>query len=331
MSEETPKPKPRRFGFFLVFALLAAGGTAGFLWWRDGKGVTTDDAFLRADVVQVAAETGGKVVEVHVVENQHVQAGDLLLVLDSTDANLRIAQAEANLAAAEADAKRADDAAAVNRSDIKTGEARLADAQRELKLQEQLTDGGASVRAAVDRARAAAQIASQSVQTARSGLIAAQAAADAARARIPAAQAAVDMARRELSLTEVRAPYPGVASKMDLQPGELVQRGQAVLALVPDERYIVANFKETDLARIHVGDPVDIEVDAFPEAKLHGKVQSIGAGTGAMFSLMPADNASGNFIKVVQRIPVRVALDEVPTYPAGLSVLVTVNDTQSAP
>lgn len=323
----TPPPAPRRsrFGAFLVLAVLVGGLVGGYLWWRGRGGVSTDDAFLRADVVQVPAEVGGRVVEVLVAENVHVDAGAPLLRLDPSDYQLKVAQAEANLAAAQADARRAEEAAAAARSDVRMGEVKRADADRERRLQEGLAAEGAAVKVAAERAAATASVASQGVSTARMALHAAVAAAEAARARIPAAEAALALARRDLALTEVRAPTAGVASKVELQPGELVQRGQTVLALVPDARYLVANFKETDLARIHPGDPVDIEVDAYPDAPLSGTVASVGAGTGAVFALLPADNATGNFIKVVQRVPVRVALaSDASRLPAGLSATVRV-------
>ncbi|MCA9494988.1 MAG: HlyD family secretion protein, partial [Myxococcales bacterium] len=140
------------------------------------------------------------------------------------------------------------------------------------------------------------------------------------------AEAALALAHQKLENCEVRAPASGVASKADLQVGELVNRGQAMLAIVPDERYVVANFKETSLSEIHPGDAVEIDVDALSGHPLEGRVESIGAGTGAVFSLLPADNASGNFVKVVQRVPVRIAFLTPPTepMPAGLSATVTV-------
>ena len=268
-------------------------------------------------------------VEVQVKEGQHVAAGDLLVRIDDTDYRLHVAQAQANLAAAEADARRAEEGAVATRSDIAMGKVRLSDAERERKLQEVLAAGGASVQAAVDRARAASAMAAQGIRTAQAGLDASQAAVAAAQARVPAAQAAVDLALRELEHCEVRAPHAGVASRVELQPGELLERGAPVLAIVPDERYVVANFKETDLERIHVGDPVKIEIDAYPQRPLAGTVESIGAGTGAVFSLLPADNASGNFIKVVQRVPIRIALRGEPPsdMAAGLSANVTVGGT----
>lgn len=312
---------------FTVVALVVVVVVGGGLWWRNAQGVSTDDAFVRADVVQVASEVSGRIVEVKVAENQHVAAGDVLYVVDRSEYELKVRQAEANLAAAVADARRAEEAASATRSDLVTGQVRLADAERELARQAQLASGGAAVQASVDRASTSKDVARQSVRTAYVGLSAAMAGVEAARSRVPAAEAALALAERELANTEIKTPSDGIASKADLQVGELVQRGQPVLAVIPDGRYVVANFKETDLADIHVGDYVSIDVDALRGADLTGAVDSIGAGTGAVFSLLPADNASGNFVKVVQRVPVRIKLDAAPdaALAAGLSATVTVH------
>lgn len=187
------------------------------------------------------------------------------------------------------------------------------------------------MRAVVDRAAALTAMAQQDVTSAQVAIAAAEVSIQAAQSRVEAAQAAVAVARRDQALTTVHAPCDGVASKVDLQPGELVQRGQAALAIVTDGRYVVANFKETDLARIHPGDAVDIDVDAFPEQPLVGTVDSVGAGTSSIFSLIPADNASSNFIKVVQRVPVRIHVDDPPSataMPAGLSANVLVKSAR---
>jgi membrane fusion protein, multidrug efflux system len=317
---ETPKKK--LFPRFLGVALSIVAAMGGFVAWRHSLGVSTDDAFVRADIVQVPAEVGARVVEVDVKENQHVEKGDLLLKLDDSDLRLKVLQAEAALAAAEADSKRAIEAALASRSDIQANQLRLKDARREAKLQTELAGGGASVQSAVDKASSTATVAAQAVTTAEAGLQANLAGQEAAAARIPAARAALDLAKRELALTEVRSPSAGTASRIELQPGELVQRGQALLAIVPDERYVVANFKETELDQIQVGAPVSIRVDAFPDTRIEGVVESLAAGTGSTFSLLPPDNATGNFIKV----PVRIALKTSLSFPlpAGLSATVQV-------
>ncbi len=317
-------PRRKLFPRFAAVAAVIAVGVGGYVAWRHAQGVSTDDAFVRADIVQVPAEVAGRVTEVVAKENAHVARGDLLLRLDDSEYRLKVAQAQAALAAAEADARRAQEASQASRSDIESAQLRLKDAKREAKLQTDLAGGGASVQSAVDRASNTATVAAQTVSSAQASLDANVAAVEAARARVPAAQAALDLAARDLSLTEIRAPADGIASRIELQPGELVQKGQPLLAVVPDERFVVANFKETDLDRIAVGARVRVEVDAYPDLDLVGSVESVAAGTGATFTLLPADNATGNFIKVVQRVPVRIALDSAPRIPAGLSATVRV-------
>ncbi len=319
-----------RLVLFLVAAVVIVACVGGYLVWRNSLGVSTDDAFLRADVVQVPAEAGGRIVEVHVAENQHVKKGDLLLKVDNTDYVLKVAQADANLKAAKEDVERARSAVVVSRSDAKKGTVRVADAKREADLQRRLAEGGASVEAAVDRASAVAALAAQDEVTVRAGIDVAEKAIDAALARVEVSSIALQLAQRDLDLTEVHAPCDGVAQKVDLQVGEMVQRGQPTLAIVPDARFVVANFKETDLSRIAVGAAVDVELDAYPDADLVGRVESLGAGTGAIFALIPADNASGNFIKVVQRVPVRISVTDpkASTYPAGISATVLVKSAK---
>lgn len=232
-----PAPPPRRrFGAFLLVAFAVSAAVGAYLWWRNQDGVSTDDAFLRADTVQVPAEIGGRIIEVLVRENQHVAAGDLVLRIDDSDLRLRLVVAEANLAAAQMDAQRAADAIAITRQDIRTAEVRTADAQREQALQQELAGAGAAVQAGVDRATTTVAVAAQGVETGRAGLKATESAAEAAKARVAAAQGAVDIARRDLTLVEVRAPASGTVSKFELQPGELVQRGQATCVLVADAR-----------------------------------------------------------------------------------------------
>jgi membrane fusion protein, multidrug efflux system len=307
-----PAPPRHRARNISLAAILVASAIVGWiLYQRYTNGASTDDAYIRADLVQISAEVSGRVVEVAVKENQAVKAGDLLVRIDDSDYKLRLAQAEANLAAAKAEANRARVATSASRSDLKTGQVRLADASRENRLQRTLAEGGAAGQAVADKAGAAEAVAAQTIETAKMGVQASSAAADSAEARLDAAQVAVDMAKRDLSLIEVRSPRDGFAAKVEPAVGELVQKGAPLLMIVPNEVYVVAAFKETDVAGIDAGDPVDVEIDAYPNARLVGRVLSVGAGTGASFSLLPADNATGNFIKVVQRVPVRIGLDVI--------------------
>jgi membrane fusion protein (multidrug efflux system) len=155
----------------------------------------------------------------------------------------------------------------------------------------------------------------------------ARAQADLAHARVQSAEAQLELARLQLSYTAVKAPADGIASKLTVHEGQLVAVGSPVIALVPTESYVIANFKETQLDKMKPGQRVDIEIDAYPGKKLEGKVESLSGGTGSSFSLLPADNASGNFVKVVQRVPVRISWTKMPELPlrAGLSVDVTVH------
>jgi membrane fusion protein (multidrug efflux system) len=158
-------------------------------------------------------------------------------------------------------------------------------------------------------------------------IAAARAQADLAHARVQSSQAQLDLARLQLSYTKVTAPADGMASKLSVHEGQQVTVGSPVIELVPVQTYLVANFKETQITKMKPGQRVNIKIDAFPGHRFVGKVESLSGGTGSSFSLLPADNASGNFVKVVQRVPVRIAFDQLPDVPlrAGLSADVTVH------
>jgi membrane fusion protein (multidrug efflux system) len=155
---------------------------------------------------------------------------------------------------------------------------------------------------------------------------AARANADLAHAHVKVSQAALDLAKLQLSYTKVLAPEDGLATKLSVQPGQMIQVGQPMAELVPDRTYVVANFKETQIGRMHPGQTARIHIDAFPGSDIEARVESLSGGTGARFSLLPPDNASGNFVKVVQRVPVRLSWVKQPSLPlrAGLSTEVTV-------
>src|SRR5262249_39585873 len=151
-----------------------------------------------------------------------------------------------------------------------------------------------------------------------------------AHARVQGAEAQLQLAKLQLGYTKIVAPADGVASKLSAHEGQLVAVGQPVIALVPTQSYVIANFKETQLAKMQPGQPADIKIEAYPGRRFRAKVESLSGGTGASFSLLPADNASGNFVKVVQRVPVRIAWDRAPEVPlrAGLSADVTVHTNE---
>lgn len=323
-----------------VFALLALGAIA----WSVRAGLhayryeETEDAYVVGHLHQVSAQTDGQVVEVLVQDNRPVQAGEVLLRLDPLVSQIAVQKAEAGVAQAQAQASQV--AAAARQADAQLTEARahvaqadaqLAQADAQLGLakltlarNEQLfAQGGAVTAADVDNARSAfqaAQAASAAAQAnggaARASVGSAEAAqtlaraqADAARAALAAAEAARHDAQRLLAYATIVAPAAGRVGNKHVEVGDRVLAGQALLALAEPETWIVANFKETQLARMHVGQAVDLTIDAVPDAPLHGTIDSVSPASGAQFALLPPDNSTGNFNKVVQRLPVKIVLD----------------------
>jgi membrane fusion protein (multidrug efflux system) len=317
------RPRRRRPVVFIVLgiALVALGyaGVKRLIWGRTH--VSTDNAQVDGHIVPILPKVGGFVAEVHVEDNQPVNAGDTLVVLDDRDLRAKLAQNEADyaaaLAAVSSNTRVGQAEAAIRQADANAQKAhadldRLAPlAQQEIVSKQQL-----------DAAQAAAAAADAQVA-------AAQAALAGADARVAAAHAERDQAALQVSYTRVVAPMSGVVSKKSVEVGELVQAGQPLMSVVPlDDVWIVANLKETEVEGVRPGDAADIAVDAYPGLHVAGHVESLSPATGAKFSLLPPDNATGNFTKVVQRVPVRIRLDrpndpERPLRP-GMSVEVTI-------
>jgi len=311
----------RRTAFMIMGVVLLALVALGARRWIYGLShVSSDNAQVDGHIVPILPKVGGFVTEVRIDENQNVKAGDTLVVLDDRDYKVRLAQAEADLAVALAGVS--------NRARVGQAEALVEQAQanalkahadlervRPLALQEIVSKQQLDAVEATARAADAA-------------LAAAQAALLAADARVGAARAARDQAALNLSYTRVIAPSSGVVSKKTVELGQLVQAGQPLMSVVPlEDVWVTANLKETEVADVKPGEPVDFTVDAYPGRHFTGHVQSLSPATGARFSLLPPDNATGNFTKVVQRVPVRVRPDKVdPAHPLrpGLSVVVTI-------
>ncbi|MDE2411339.1 MAG: HlyD family secretion protein [Sphingomonadales bacterium] len=335
--EIAPAPKPKRnWGrLALMLSLPLALIIGGVVYWRSLQGqVSTDNAYVHLDKVSVSAEVGGKIAAVSVRENQHVKAGDLLFRIDPEQFQLQVAQADAAIAAAEASQIAAANSSALSGSDISASREQIAFARSNLARQEALWHRGFTTKASYEAAQ-------HQVALAQESLSLAEAKRDEAAAKLSAgsqvpgvypqiatAQAQRNVAQLSLRRTEIRAPVSGVVSQADrLQKGQDVVTGLPVLTLVADgSAYVEANFKETDLADMKPGQPASIRVDAYPGLVLRAHVSTIGAGTGSAFSVLPAQNATGNWVKVTQRVPVRLALDEpsARTLIAGLSVKVTV-------
>jgi membrane fusion protein, multidrug efflux system len=328
-AESAPRGGRRRrllAGVGVAAALAAAFlGVRLFLSRGDQE---TDDAFVEADVVALAPRVGGTVAEVLVAEDAPVKAGDPILRIDDADYVVRVRQADAELETGRAQVAAAEAQVRAARASLTRSEAEAEKAQLDLRRAEELKAGEAIAADRYDATRISSEQARAGAGANRAQYGAALANAELAAARVKSAQAALDLAKLQLSYTVVRAPRDGTASRLAARPGQIVQAGQVLGQLVPKETYVVANFKETQTGAIRPGQPVEIRVDAYPGRTLEGRVESLSGGTGARFSLLPPDNASGNFVKVVERVPVRIAWvspsADLPLR-AGLSADVTVH------
>ena len=395
-----------RVRIIIAVALIAVAGALAWFWLTRGL-ESTDDAQVDAHVTPIAARAGGTVLRVAVADNQHVDAGTVLVEIDPRDYHVALARAEAELADAQAAARAARAAVPVTQASatssvvgargavaqaeaadaeaeqsVEGAKARLAAAQARAREQEataakaardverlrgllakdeiaqqqfdaavaasdaaraavesahsQIHEAEAAIRVAesrrtqarVGRDRAAAEL--QSAETAPEQITATRARADAADARVKQAAAQVAQAELNLEYTTVKAPAAGIVSRRTVEPGQVVQPGQPLMTIIPLDRvWITANFKETQLANMRPGQRVDIEVDAYDGRTFTGRIDSIAAATGARFSLLPPDNATGNFVKVVQRVPVKIVIDDAQdpehVLRPGMSVTPTVH------
>ena len=349
------KADPRKYilsGAGLLLALFA--GYQGIHWLVAGRyEITTDNAYIRADIATIAPKVQGYVEHVHVTDNQAVKAGDLLVTLEVADYATRVseaaaalqqsiaaqAQARAGVAAAEANVETATAQIAAQRDRLVQAKASAAAAEadatlaaNDLERYTELAGKGHYPKASLDAAATKAQAARASLDQSKAGITTAQselsvaeanyhraqedlasakAAVAGADAQVEAAQARVDAAKLDATRTELRAPFDGVVANRVVAEGQLLSPGQQTMSIVPvSDAYIVANFKETQVERMRAGQEVDIHVDAYPDLKVTGTLDSIAPATGGQFSLIPMDTATGNFTKIVQRVPVRVKISD---------------------
>ncbi|NLR39959.1 HlyD family secretion protein [Novosphingobium sp. ERW19] len=309
----------------------------GALWyWFGNQGtVETDNAYVKTDIVAVAGEVSGLITKVNVRENQHVKAGDVLFTIDPATFDATIRQADAQIATAQARVTALNADVAAKAADLAAANDDLALAQANFAREKALMDKGFNTRARMDAAEHAVAVARDRIVSIRAEV--AQARSELATgAQVPgvnpaiaAAQANRAKATLDMERTVVRAPADGVVTQVTrLQVGQMVFPGVPMVSIVRDgSARVDANFKETDLNHMRPGQPAEIEIDAYPGLKLKGHVESIGAGTGSEFSVLPAQNATGNWVKVIQRVPVRIAIDSKSERPliAGLSSDVTVH------
>jgi membrane fusion protein, multidrug efflux system len=311
----------------IVPAILIIGG--GYYWLTSGGSVSTDDAQVKQDIVSVSAQVTGPVQQVYVRNGSKVKRGDVLFRIDPAPFQVALEQAQAQLANAELQTTQLKTQAAGTGADITGSDANLKIKQNALARQTALLKQGFTTRSDYDDAFNDVKTAEQQLEDAKARAANAHAAiAPGQQPQIAQAQAAVDKAKLDLSRSTVRAPMDGTVENADnLQVGQMAAEGLGMLSIVHSQAaWVEANFKEKDVGRMHPGQRAEISVDAYPGQKFPAHVQSIGAGTGSEFSLLPAQNANGNWVKVTQRVPVRIAFNGTPSKPmiAGLSVNATV-------
>jgi membrane fusion protein (multidrug efflux system) len=277
---------------------------------------TTDDAQIDGSIHPILPRVSGYVEEITVKDNQPVKAGDVLVKIDTRDLEAKVDQAQAALANARA-------AVAVSRANVLAARTRHAKEAADVQRYQVLRDKEEISRQEFDAAAAASEASAAQLQAAEQQVVAAE-------AQVAQRQADLAGAKLPLSYTVITAPVSGLISKKNVEVGQLVQAGQPLMAIVEsNDTWVTANFKETQLTKMHVGQPVEVEVDAYPGKKFHARIESLSAATGARFSLLPPDNATGNFTKVVQRVPVKIVFTDPPDpqrpLRVGMNVSVVVN------
>jgi membrane fusion protein (multidrug efflux system) len=316
--------KRTALGTFAVLG-LAAAVQFGADYWRTGRFmVGTDDAYVQADNTLIAPRVSGYISEVAVTDNQPVKAGQLLARIDDRDYQTALRQAVADRETAEAEIRSIDSQLELQNSTIQqadlqvmSADAALRFAQEDHDRYEALSKTGAGTTQAAQQTASLFIQRAAGLQQARAALTAARQQVDvlqAARAKAAAQlehyRAAEQQARLNLGYTTITAPEDGTVGARTLRVGQYVQAGTQLMAVVPlDAVYVVANYKETQLTHVRPGQPVEISVDTFPDAHIHGHVDSVAPATGLEFALLPPDNATGNFTKIVQRLPVKIVLD----------------------
>ncbi len=319
-----PQTRSRK-PFVILFLVLGGVAVAGLVYYLINRGyVTTDDAQIDGNIYQISPRVAGQVEQVLVTDNQHVTKGQILVQLDPRDADAALAKAKADLAQAQAQVAVAQANQGQAAANVAVADAALLQAQQDYQRyravnqraisQQQLDSATATIRAAKAKYDAAVQ-----------PQVGAESSVTAAQAQLTAANVEVNNANLQRSYTSIIAPAAGRVAMRTVRAGDVEPAGAGLMAVVGDDVWVTANFKETQLPDIHPGEPATITVDAIPGVTFKAHVDSIGAGTGAVFSLLQAENATGNYVKVIQRVPVKLVFDDnrVAQYglAPGLSVL----------
>lgn len=344
--------RPAELVTFMKKYVLAAVAAAvvtltlyvGIRWFAYGRFLeTTDNAYLKADTIILSPKIAGRIEQVAIEDNSVVHAGDILVVIEDSDYAAQLRQAEAEVAARKAALDAIQLKIALANAEVAGAAATVKSTEASLTLQKierqraaELAKESFATKRTLDQANAALKDWSGRLDGASAGLDAAKASAGIAEAQeqeaaaaLKVAEARLELARQNLENTRVRAPKDGVAGNLAARDGQYVNPGQRLVSIVPiSEVYVVANFKETQIGRIRPGAKVKLEVDAYPGVEIDGEVDSLAPASGAEFSLLPPENATGNFTKVVQRMPVRIKVTRAPASLAllpGLSVTASVD------
>jgi membrane fusion protein, multidrug efflux system len=345
MEQNNTQKKPRKLVFPIILGLVLVGALIftikEYVFLQSHE--QTDDAQVDGDISPVIARVSGYVMEIRFKDNQYVHAGDTLVVLDDRDYKIKLDQATAaqtaaqkNVAAQGAQIAESQSNIAVQKANIEQAQVRLWKATQDYDRYKNLYDDHAITKAQLDEATADRDGAQAGLDAAKSQVPVIDKRINTSReqtvatgAVIDSRKADVEYAQLQLTYTVITAPASGIISKRNIQLGQLVQAGSPLFSVVHEDIYITANFKETQLSDIRLGQKVDIRVDAFDKQVIPGTIESFSGATGAKFSLLPPDNATGNFVKVVQRVPVRVHIDAdaevLHKMRPGMSVDVTVH------
>lgn len=329
----------------IALLALAIGGIYGRHWYAVGRFIeSTNNAYLRADQVAMAPRVSGQVSDIYVKDNEEVVAGQPLLKIDPRRYEMTVRQAkatvdarEADVAKSEADLRQQDAVIAQARADVETAQANTDLAEKEFERAAALAIRGFATQqkneqteSALAQARSVGNLKQAALDAARQQVATLKAQLAQARAQLAAARESLSQAEIDLNDTVVRSPIAGRVGDRTVQLGQFAQPGTRLLTIVPTGQiYLVANFKETQVQNMREGQPADISVDAYPDLALTGAVESFAPGTGAQFALLPPENATGNFTKIVQRVPVRIRVnaprEAAPAFVPGLSIEVSVN------
>jgi membrane fusion protein (multidrug efflux system) len=339
-----PKSKSKKVIPIILGVIILIGGFFGikeYIYYS--KHVDTDDAQIDADISPVVSRVGGYVDSIYFEENQHVSNGQLLVKLDDRDFKIRLEQAQAGKQSALANVNVSEsvvNATSANigtaKANVDVAEARANKAAKDFARYQNLIKDGSITQQSFDQAKAEKEASQALLVAAKNQYQAAlkqvgtsQSQVAAANTNITSRAADIDFAKLQLSYTQIIAPSAGIVSNKNIQIGQLIQPGQSLFAIVNDHSlYVKSNFKETQLEKLKEGQLVDIEVDAFPDVKLKGHIYNFAPATGAKFSLLPPDNATGNYVKVIQRVPVKIKLENnkiLEKLRPGMSVKVSVH------